>query len=249
MTPNEILQRACDLNSFPALYYDDPVLLRGLLLQAFGKYQDKCGITAEVSTPADKLNEWWVELPHNFLSIQTCVDFYGHWHGTQITSDGKLYAVLSCKSRTPFKFTYFIDLRGFDVSLYLDTWQADTEYRAREHAVRTSAGEFFFCIKTHTSDDTTNTEPAILNDDADDIGYDPLLWKPYNLVPKGAIGKLVDYLAALIRVQNMAMAKRVSLATGLQDELPDESTLNEMVKAIEEGFEEQAMPFMVTVRA
>jgi hypothetical protein len=244
MTPNEILDRAIEDNSNPVLYYDDPVALRNLLLKALGTYQAKAGHIDFFTTPKkeDGTYDLSQPLPDNFLSVAMCEDFNGLWHDTRITEEGgvkRIRILPTCTSVAPLTLHFFYNFREMDVALYLTDWEDGETYTAKENAVKTSAGEYFLCIGTHTA---AADEPASAD-------YDDTLWKPYNHVPTQAIGMILDYLSALIRQKNMARARRVMQNSGIQDEIPDDAALQENINRIEEAMiDQQAIIPMATIR-
>ena len=73
-------------------------------------------------------------------------------------------------------------------------------------------------------------------------------YDPYDDLPPGIVGYLIDYIAALIAIPNTERARAIAIATNRQTELPSNDELNARKTAIEECIEENmAMIPMMSV--
>lgn len=93
------------------LYHDDPEALERLLRQALGKFQDKAGMIAEISTM-----EAVMPTPEHFRATATCRDSKRRYIPHRVHTDGEMRLIeflTEAKHQPPYLLSYFLDLRNW----------------------------------------------------------------------------------------------------------------------------------------
>lgn len=112
MTPNALLAQVTA--QFTMLLHDEPDKLSALLTQALRQYEDKAGVTRQVSISQLQQQQGGIDVPSYLLSVVSATDTDEVWHDTTI-QNGKLNVVQTQLSAPPFQVSYLVALSQFDL--------------------------------------------------------------------------------------------------------------------------------------